>query len=284
MLKLSIITINRNNSEGLLKTIESVVSQTYSDYEYIIIDGGSTDGSVKVIKQYHEKISYWVSESDTGIYNAMNKGILKATGEYCLFLNSGDTLCENNVLHKILNNDYNEDILIGNIYLTYKDKKVPHHIGIHTTDINDNSICSIDLIFDSLPHQASFIKRNLFEKYGLYDESLKIVSDWKFTLYTIVFKNVTTRCFRNIFVTNFDMSGMSLNSNGLLSKEFQGVLNEFFPKKVLEDYNNYVFYRYEIRKYWLSRKIYTLLYHLVLLYERIFVHSKRFSIDVKKND
>lgn len=79
-MKLSIITINRNNAAGLRRTIESVVSQTYTDFEYIIIDGASTDGSVEVIKEYSDKITYWVSEPDTGIYNAMNKGILKAQG------------------------------------------------------------------------------------------------------------------------------------------------------------------------------------------------------------
>ena len=102
MPKLSIITINLNNAQGLEKTIKSVVSQTYSDYEYIIIDGASTDGSVDVIQEYRNKITYWVSEPDTGIYNAMNKGILKATGEYCQFLNSGDILVDNNVTERML--------------------------------------------------------------------------------------------------------------------------------------------------------------------------------------
>jgi glycosyltransferase involved in cell wall biosynthesis len=89
-MKLSVITINYNNAIGLRKTIESVVNQTFRDYEYIIIDGGSTDGSVDVIKEYADKIDYWVSEPDKGIYNAMNKGVAAAHGEYTNFLNSGD--------------------------------------------------------------------------------------------------------------------------------------------------------------------------------------------------
>ena len=89
-MKLSVITINFNNRDGLRKTIESVVNQTYNDFEYIIIDGGSTDGSVDVIKEYADRIDYWVSEPDKGIYNAMNKGIDVAKGEYCIFMNSGD--------------------------------------------------------------------------------------------------------------------------------------------------------------------------------------------------
>ena len=90
MKKISIITINYNNCEGLRRTIESVVNQTCRDFEYIIIDGGSTDGSVDVIKRYADNIDYWVSEPDKGIYNAMNKGIRMATGDYVQILNSGD--------------------------------------------------------------------------------------------------------------------------------------------------------------------------------------------------
>ena len=85
MYKLSIITINFNNAEGLKKTMESVFSQSFNDFEYLIIDGGSTDGSVEIIKQ-NKKINYWISEKDNGIYDAMNKGILKSFGNYLLFL------------------------------------------------------------------------------------------------------------------------------------------------------------------------------------------------------
>lgn len=96
--KLSIISINLNNSEGLQKTIRSVIRQTNSDFEYIVIDGNSKDGSLNVIKNFDNQITYWVSEPDSGIYNAMNKGISKSTGRYCLFLNSGDWLADENVI------------------------------------------------------------------------------------------------------------------------------------------------------------------------------------------
>jgi len=85
MTKLSIITINLNNKFGLIKTIDSLLSQTFKNSELIVIDGGSTDGSVEIIKQHSAKITYWISEPDKGIYNAMNKGILIAKGEYCFF-------------------------------------------------------------------------------------------------------------------------------------------------------------------------------------------------------
>src|SRR5574344_525947 len=111
-MKLSIITINNNDAAGLEKTIKSIINQTFTDYEYIIIDGGSTDESVEVIKKYTEHIDYWVSEPDKGIYNAMNKGINQTEGEYLNFLNSGDTYYDNNVLNKI--KDWlNYDIVAG---------------------------------------------------------------------------------------------------------------------------------------------------------------------------
>ena len=100
-MKYSIITVNYNNKEGLRKTIESVVRQTYRDFEFIVIDGGSTDGSTDILKEYDEQINYWVSEKDSGIYNAMNKGIKKSIGDYLIFMNSGDCFYQNDVLETV---------------------------------------------------------------------------------------------------------------------------------------------------------------------------------------
>ena len=110
-MKYSIITINYNNADGLRRTIESVVSQTYADYEYLIIDGGSTDGSVNAIKEYEDKISYWVSEKDGGIYNAMNKGVKVAHGEYLIFMNSGDVFYNDRVIERIESSQRTDDII-----------------------------------------------------------------------------------------------------------------------------------------------------------------------------
>src|SRR5512145_3080868 len=90
--RISIITVNLNNSIGLERTISSVVNQNFCDFEYIIIDGARTEGRLNVIKRYNERLKFWISEPDKGIYDAMNKGLLKATGDYLLFLNSGDFL------------------------------------------------------------------------------------------------------------------------------------------------------------------------------------------------
>src|ERR1035437_595442 len=101
--KLSIITVNLSNATGLRKTIESVISQTFTDYEYLIIDGGSTDGSLDIIKEFADRMSYWVSEPDGGIYNAMNKGIAWATGDWIIFMNSGDVFRNIEVLENVFN-------------------------------------------------------------------------------------------------------------------------------------------------------------------------------------
>ena len=101
--KLSIITVNRNNAGGLKKTIDSVTAQTYTGFEFIIIDGASEDDSPRIIREHAGRLSYWISEPDNGTYDAMNKGIRAATGEYCLFLNSGDFLIHPGVLEEIFN-------------------------------------------------------------------------------------------------------------------------------------------------------------------------------------
>ena len=110
-MKLSIITVNLNNKTGLEKTVKSVCSQTFEEFEFIIIDGGSTDGSLDIIKRYEDNISCWVSEQDKGVYNAMNKGIKMAKGEYLQFLNSGDSLINSDVLNKVFKENKTEDII-----------------------------------------------------------------------------------------------------------------------------------------------------------------------------
>lgn len=172
MPKLSIITINYNNLEGLKKTVDSVVNQTWQEFEYIVIDGGSTDGSALYIESQSKHIDYWVSEPDKGIYNAMNKGIAKATGEYLLFLNSGDHFYKCDVLEKDHHFLEGKEIIYFNLNFVDKTKswvcKYPEELSFS------------HFIKDTLPHPATFIKLTLFTKIGLYDESLKIVSDWKF--------------------------------------------------------------------------------------------------------
>lgn len=220
MSKLSIITINYNDAIGLRKTIESVVSQSFRDFEYIIIDGGSSDNSKNVILEYQSKITNWVSEKDNGIYNAMNKGILKARGEYCLFLNSGDFLVNQNVLQSVLSHPTNADIIYGNIHIDWGNNitqgKMP------------NKITFEQMYLDTLWHPVSFIKRNLFEKFGFYNESYKIVADYDFFFNVIIMKSV--------LLSYVDIDISVYNVNGLSSKPENKILERAERKKVVESY------------------------------------------------
>lgn len=186
--KISIITISYNNCDGLEKTIKSVTSQSLNDFEYIVIDGGSNDGSKGIIEKYADKISYWVSEPDKGIYNAMNKGIKAANGEYLLFLNSGDHFKDNKVLKNIELYLTGEDIIYGDLEIIDEQSS---WVKIYPKDLSFYHFYS-----DSLPHPASFIKKSAFDTTDNYDESLKIVSDWKwflnaFTFHGLKFKSVS---------------------------------------------------------------------------------------------
>ncbi|MDR2909758.1 MAG: glycosyltransferase [Bacteroidales bacterium] len=239
-MKLSIITINLNNAEGLRKTLESVVNQNFTDYEYIVIDGGSTDGSADIIKQYADKITYRVSEPDNGIYNAMNKGIRVAKGEYCLFLNSGDWLMENNGLQYIFDRKPVEDIVYCDIQTEYGIRNMREKLTIY------NSIIS---------HQSTFIKTVLFSTVGYYNENNKIVSDWEF-LINAIFKFQCSYQYISSVLTYIDNSGISSNIafQELCQKERENVLKESFPM-MYDDYRQLLSLSKEIIPYRNSRLI-----------------------------
>lgn len=203
-MKLSIITINYNNCEGLKKTIESVVSQSCRYFEYIVIDGGSSDGSKDIIAQFSDKIDYWISEPDHGIYNAMNKGISNASGEYLVFMNSGDCICNSNTIAQILPHLGGIDIYVGDIIndLDCRQQLVQFPRTLSPQIILDQ------IVFRFIPHQASFIRRDLFERLGLYREDLRIASDWYFFYNAIVMHGASIECIPET-IAIFDMTGIS---------------------------------------------------------------------------
>jgi len=198
-MKFSIITVNKNNCSGLEKTIQSVINQTFTDFDYVIIDGNSTDGSVDVIKKYSSGINYWVSEPDTGIYNAMNKGIQKVQGEYCLFLNSGDYLISSSTLDNIyieINNMIQADIF-------YSDK-----INSDGTVVNYPKSLTINyLIKNTISHQNSLIRRSLFMEHNFYNEELNIASDWEFFLKEL-WKYKSKLLYIKTNISVFDINGL----------------------------------------------------------------------------
>ena len=149
-MKLSIVTINYNNLAGLRKTMESVFSQTCKDFEYIVIDGSSTDGSAEYVRTQADKLTYWVSEPDTGIYNAMNKGVRAATGEYVLMLNSADSLVDEYVIERIIPELDGTDIVQGNTSDGGKRQR-----GYGKSDIT-----FLDVYHAHFLHQSSFCKKN----------------------------------------------------------------------------------------------------------------------------
>ena len=248
-MRLSIITINYNNRDGLLKTIESVIAQTFKDYEWIIIDGGSTDGSRELIEQNAEHFSYWVSEPDNGVYHAMNKGIKVAKGEYLLFLNSGDWLYDGRVLQTILGKEHTADILYG--YMLIEENGTICHSAMMKPVLHWT-----DFIGNTLPHQASFIKRGLFEKCGLYDESYRIAGDTKFFIKAIVWEKATYE-FIPERISVFQAGGISSDSKRFEERDVR-LRNEMFPKMVLDDYKEIVALR-RIKNNRVLRKFYTLL-------------------------
>jgi len=229
MNRLSIITINLNNKAGLQKTLASVLSQIYSDFEYIVIDGGSTDGSYELIKGYTEKLSYWISEPDKGIYNAINKGIVKATGKYCLFLNSGDYLVNSGSLSKLFANKLDEDIVYWNSFLIDSSQTIKKLI-------QPNKLSASFFYNSTINHQSCIIKRTLFDEYGIYDENFKIASDWLFFLKTIVFGNVRTKHL-NLFLTFYDGNGISATNNAVVRMENEKIIEEMFPGWVRYDFD-----------------------------------------------
>lgn len=230
--KISIITINYNNLEGLKKTVESVLNQSWKDFEYIVIDGGSTDGSVAYIASQSERINYWLSEPDKGIYNAMNKGIRKATGAYLLFLNSGDHLVDEKILEQNYQKIKNKDIIYFNLNVI--DSKNTF-VKIYPDQLSFSYLAT-----DTLPHPATFIRASLFSTVGLYDESFKIVSDWKFFIQSICKSNCTySRIDKTL--TTFYLDGVSSSPENkvLIFEEKQKILKSEFPA-FIEDNREFV--------------------------------------------
>lgn len=238
-MKVSIITINYNDAVGLRRTLDSVRSQTFTDYEQIIVDGGSSDGSVDVIRSTAEKLEdyrfKWISEPDRGVYDAQNKGIRMAEGEYCFFLNAGDVFCSENVLKRIFENreqgieKRDADILYGNEPVVENGKRVGYCKGVENPTF-------LDLYNSCMKHQATFIRRELFERFGKYDISLRIEADYEWFFRVIAFHNDVTLRYVDVDVANFDNDGVSNHSPEQCIKEDEIIRSRYMSKRMCEDY------------------------------------------------
>ena len=260
-MKLSIVTINYNNAEGLRKTLESVAAQTNRHFEHIIVDGSSADGSVNVIKEYESTIKQsvtidqstiqlkWVSEKDKGIYNAMNKGIEIASGkrvvnsfnrselvedknkelpEYLLFLNGGDALENAEVVENFYKADIKTDIATG----------IEKEINGHLIYPKKEEELSYSFFYDdTLMHQSTFIRRDAFERFGMYNEGNRIVSDWEWFFNAIMKRDASYEPL-DFVVALFDGEGISNSKRVLQShnEEREGVRQRIMPR-VRRDYS-----------------------------------------------
>lgn len=236
-MKLSIITINYNNSEGLTKTMESVLAQTFADYEYLVIDGGSTDSSKDIIEKNKHKLAYWISEKDAGVYNAMNKGILKARGEYLLFLNSGDWFISPTILQQVFSESLTEDVVYGDLDTPLGKWTYPAELTF------------AHFFRGGIGHPAAFIRRDLFDRFGLYSEEYKISSDWEFFMICLVKHG---RSYKKIdrVISHFNLDGISSTQENkrLKEKEKELILEKHFPL-MLADYRNYFAAQRELEFY-----------------------------------
>lgn len=264
MIKLSIITINLNNCTGLKKTIASVLAQSSSEFEFLIIDGDSTDGSKELITGLNESKSKiditTISEKDSGIYNAMNKGIKLAHGEYVHFLNSGDWIENDKVVENMISEigkHKHPDILIGNKIMVRPDGKVKKCT-------NDKSPVSVYTFYrGTIEHTSAYIRRRLFDEYGLYDEQLKIVSDWKWYLQVVGLGKAEVT-FVDCYVSCFDTTGISSTNKVLEMKERRQVLEQLLPLGILMDYDCYSFDIVQMERL----KRYPIIYKMIWLVER----------------
>lgn len=237
---LSVITINRNNSKGLQYTMQSIVGQGFKDFEYIVVDGASTDNSVDIIKLFEpDSRLHWISEPDKGIYNAMNKGIRMAQGDYVVMINSGDALIHSNVLERMsdqLRLKGNPDILYGNII-----KRWPNGRTLRDPQFTDGNITMFNFYTGTINHVGTFARRALFTTVGYYDEDMKICSDWAWFLNSIALHGAkVSHC--DIDTVFFDMTGVSESDGkhaGLIRQERRQVLEATLPQGILADYDRY---------------------------------------------
>lgn len=222
--KISIITINYNDKVGLEKTIHSVIAQTWNDFEFLVIDGNSTDGGKEVMARYADKIDFALSEPDTGVYNAMNKGIHAATGEFVIFMNSGDEFYNNDVLKEavaLMTGDYG--IFYGDIIVKkpHSERRKNYPDQLTFAYFYTNALC----------HQAAFIKRQLFHDHFFYNEDYKIYSDGEFFLYTICKMDVPYKHI-DLVIAIYDFTGISSTPKyeKLHEDERMKSIHKFFPQ------------------------------------------------------
>lgn len=223
-MRVSVITINRNNMVGLERTIDSVLCQSYSDFEWIVIDGGSTDGSRQLIEQYANRFAYWVSEPDDGVYHAMNKGIVKAKGDYVIFMNSGDRFVDAKVL-KDVSKELDCDIAAGFV----------KEDGAKSIIKPPTSFTPWHIFHQNVPHQAEFIKLSLFDSIALYSEDLRVLADLEFN-FKASMASVSYKVIQRL-VASVEPGGISNTQTDFMEQERELIKERNLPKALCEDFS-----------------------------------------------
>ena len=235
-MKITIITVCMNSVNTIEKTIRSVIEQEYSDLEYIVIDGGSTDGTLEVLRQYESYIDKWISEPDNGIYDAMNKGVGYCSGEWIYYLNANDRLFQNSTLEQVFSKKYGEQVscIYGNTW-NVKEKKLYFKRAY-----------DIETIYYRVPfvHQAAFVRRGVMERYR-FDMGYKVSADYD--LFTRMYVNGEKYKKIDCDIALFDLSGISQNSTTEARNEREEI-----------QIKNGLYGRYRVRRFFQNNIIYAL--------------------------
>lgn len=241
---ISLVTVVYNGEALIADTLRSAISQSYSNIELIIVDGGSTDQTVKVAKQFSEHIGTLISEKDKGIYDAMNKGIMAAKGEWIYFLNAGDSFYDNGVLAEILSNVPPDiDLIYGKV------QTVNEPTGINY--INGRPVTLRDFYREyPICHQAAFFRKKAFDNIGLYNDTYKLVADSEW--FVRFFQSGKYKAlFIDRIVAYYDIQGASYHKRMLSQRELLRYSNQYFPFSV--DLFNKVMYPLVYLKVWIIR-------------------------------
>ena len=279
-MKLSIITINWNNREGLRATMENVLGQSARDqFEYVVVDGGAPDGSGEMLaSEYAGRLDKWTSQPIKPIYRKMNMGVEMATGDYLLFLNSGDALNDADVVRDVLPHlDGTHDLVIGTIMEGKRRTRVP------------DDITYLWMYKASIPHNGAFIKRELLVKHP-YDETLTIVSDWKFFLQALILDNCSYKLIDRD-IAYFDQTGISSTRPLQVEEERRKVLDDLVPARISADYlqftkgqgyknTDYDRFYIKLRKYKYGKWLYNLNV-LTMRFIALFRKGARFAREYK---
>jgi glycosyltransferase involved in cell wall biosynthesis len=266
-MKITVITINYNNKAGLEKTLISVYKQTNKDFEYIVIDGDSSDGCKKIIEDHQNEIAYWVSEKDNGIYHAMNKGIKEATGDFLIFMNSGDVFYNETIIDSLVNQLNSTDEIVYGDVLLRNEKNNTDRIQTHPEKLNFSYFYN-----QTICQQACVIKRSLFDSIFYFNENYRISSDWEFLIYAIYIEKVRIRKI-NMLISIFDTSGVSGDSDfqKIATKEREQTINKHFPLfkedfELLGSFSSYRFHQLkQIENSVFFRKLISIIFRFIIV-------------------